>query len=222
VLFAGNTVNCPAGGTTSYSATTQVQTLTDCRRTYPNDASYSGTYNLTVSTTPSSSVVSATAINNLKVFDPLSLTTLQYSLASGNFNGVNFPGAISDITKLTSGSVVVNAGVASSYTISSLNSSTTNDGNGQTVNINGINGIFVRIAKGSLTYDVNALQAIKIVGNNFPNVGSLRVGYTTTACTPLDISFLPSNQFSMSCGGFTITKNWADADVKTAIASSRQ
>lgn len=216
VMFAGQSGACPQGGSLSYA--TPTQTLTQCRRNYPRDGAYSGTY----IGTGSASGLSVTAINGVQVFDSNNLTSLQYTLASGSFAGsATEVSATTDETRVTGGSVVVNVG-SSTYTLSQFNSKVNN--NGSSLNITPVNTAakFLQVSKGSNTYDVTLNQVVQITGDNFPNAGSISVSFTTTACTPIVLTYLPSNRFNLSCGGHSITKGWEDADVVAARNTAKQ
>ncbi len=216
VMFAGQTGACPQGGSLNYA--TPTQTLTQCRRNYPQDGAYTGTY----SGTTNASGLSVTAINGVQVFDFSNLTSLQYTLASGSFSGASTEvSATTDETSITSGTVAVNVG-SSTYTLSQFNSKVNN--NGSSLNITPVNTAakLLQVSKGSNTYDVTLNQVVQITGNNFPNAGSISVSFTTTACTPMVLTYLPSNRFNLSCGGHSITKGWEDADVVAARNAAKQ
>jgi hypothetical protein len=217
LMFAGNSGNCGGGGTLSYAAPTQ--TLTLCQRNYPKNGAYTGTYTATVD----ASGVSVSAINAVKVYSSDDTTQLQYTVTSGSFAGKVSPSDSVDLTQLTGGTVVFNAGASSSYTLSALNNQITN--NGTTLNVSYVNASnpTMRVAKtGGATYDVSLNQPVQIVGDNFPSAGSASIAFSTTACTPIVLTYQTGNQFNMSCGGHSITKSWTDADVVAARKAAVQ
>lgn len=217
LAFAGQSGNCGAGGSLSYTATTQ--TLTLCQRNYPNNGAYSGTY----TGTGSASGVSVTAINAVKLYDSATQKTLQYTVTSGNFTGStskNSAGA--DVSQVTGGSVVFNAGTSSAYTLTKFNGQIVNDGSSQNVSAINTSATILQVSKGGTTYDVTQNQTAQIVGNNFPSAGSASIAYSTTACSPIVLTYLPSNKFNMACGGHSKTMSWTDADVVAARAAAVQ
>lgn len=211
LAFAGNSGNCAGGGTLSYSAPTQ--TLTLCQRNYPKNGAYTGTY----TGTGDASGVSVSAINAVKVYSPSNTAQLQYTASSGSFAGKVSTSGGADVTQLTGGSVVFNAGASSAYTLSALNNQITNNGTTQNVSYVNASSPTMRVAKTSgATYDVTLNQTVQIVGDNFPSSGSASISFSTTACTPIVLTYLANNQFNMSCGGHSKTMGWDDADMKAA------
>lgn len=217
LMFAGNSGNCAGGGTLSYTAPTQ--TLTLCQRNYPKNGAYTGTY----TGTGDASGVSATAINAVKVYSPSNTAQLQYTVSSGSFTGKVSTNGGADLTQLTGGSVVFNAGASSAYTLSALNNQITNNGSTQNVSYVNASSPAMRVAKtGGATYDVTLNQTVQIVGDNFPSSGSASIAFSTTACTPVVLTYQANNQFNMSCGGHSLTKSWTDADVVAARSAAVQ
>ena len=217
VMFAGNSGNCAGGGTLSYAAPTQ--TLALCQRNYPKNGAYTGTY----TGTGDASGVSATAINAVKVYSSANTSQLQYTVSSGSFTGKVSTSGGADLTQLTGGSVVFNAGASSAYTLSALNNQITNNGSTQNVSYVNASSPTMRVAKTSGdTYDVTLNQTVQIVGDNFPSSGSASIAFSTTACTPIVLTYQANNQFNMSCGGHSLTKSWTDADVVAARAAAVQ
>jgi Prokaryotic membrane lipoprotein lipid attachment site len=211
LMFAGNSGNCAGGGTLSYAAPTQ--TLTLCQRNYPKNGAYTGTY----TGTGDASGVSVTAINAVKVYSSGNTSQLQYTLSSGSFAGKVLASGGADVTQLTSGSVVANAGASSAYTLSALNNQITNNGTTQNVSYVNASNPTMRVAKtGGATYDVTLNQTVQIVGDNWPSSGSASIAFSTTACTPIVLTYQANNQFNVSCGGHSLTKSWTDADMVAA------
>lgn len=217
LMFAGNSGNCAGGGTLSYAPPTQ--TLTLCQRTYPKNGAYTGTY----TGTGDASGVSVSAINAVKVYSLSNTTQLQYTATSGSFTGKVSTSGSADLTQLTGGSVVFNAGASSAYTLSALNNQITNNGSTQNVAYVNASSPTMRVAKTSgATYDVSLNQTVQIVGDNFPSSGSASISFSTTACSPIVLTYQANNQFNMSCGGHSLTKSWTDADVVAARSAAVQ
>ncbi len=217
LMFAGNSGNCAGGGTLSYAAPTQ--TLTLCQRTYPKNGAYTGIY----TGMGDASGVSVSAINAVKVYRPSNTAQLQYTASSGSFTGKVSTSGSADLTQLTGGSVVFNAGVSSAYTLSALNNQITNNGSTQSMAYVNASSPTMRVAKTSgATYDVTLNQTVQIVGDNFPSSGSASISFSTTACTPIVLTYQANNQFNMSCGGHSLTKSWTDADVVAARTAAVQ
>jgi hypothetical protein len=223
VMFAGQTGNCAGGGSLSYTSPTQ--TLTNCVRNYPNNGAYNGTY----SGTGSAGAINVTAINNVTVnssVNPANNPAL-YAYSSGSFGATLASAGGTDTTTLTSGSVVFQVvGAANSYTLSNFKMALANSGTGTVAStVGGFTRAYV-IARngGGSTYDVNFTTPITTSGTNNPASGTAVISYTTsTACSPLTVSFLSTTQFSMACSsGSPVTKSWTDADVRAALAAARQ
>ena len=216
----GVTSACPRGGSASFAAS--VETLNLCRLNYPGDEVYTGSFSAVVSTSGNVTTVSSTTINAVKAFDPAQPTSLRYTFASGSFGGSDTDNSTNDQLRLTSGSMLVDIGASSIYTISQFNSLTTNDNASLSVQpVNATTKLF-QTTKGINAYDITATQAISIIGNNNPSAGALSIAYSSSsACTPLVVTFLPANQFSLACGGYSISKSWSDADIVAALATAR-
>jgi hypothetical protein len=223
VMFAGQTGNCAGGGSLSYTSPTQ--TLTNCVRNYPQNGAYNGTF----TGSGAAGSVNVTAINGVAVnssVNPSSNPAL-YTYQSGSFEATLASAGNTDTTTLTSGAVVFQVtGAANSYTLSNFKMAIANSGTGTVASTaSGFTRAYV-IARngGGSTYDVNFTTPITTSGTNNPASGAAVITYTTsTACSPLTVSFLSTTQFSMACSnGSPVTKNWADADVQAALTAARQ
>jgi hypothetical protein len=223
-VIAGATGNCGTSGTASFTNTTQ--TVTKCLRKYPAGEAYSGTY--TVAGTSSAGTISNFSVQAL---DPSTLgnatPTIAYKVTGGSVSGGVTTGSTGvETTNLTSGSATFTIG-SSVYTLSNLNTQTTNDGSSILFGMNGIQPITFSIQKGTTSYDVYVDQSIKTIGSARPSSGQVTVTYaTTTACSPLRMRFISNTQFGMTCvkdsTGTEQVKNWTDADVLAALKTAQQ
>jgi hypothetical protein len=81
-------------------------------------------------------------------------------------------------------------------------------------------GLFLKLNLRGVTYDVTTTAPIAYSASNaLPSSGTMSIAYSSTTCTPLVFSYLPQGQFSVACGGHTVTKKWTDADTVTALNS---
>ena len=217
---AGVTSACPQGGSASFAA--PMETLNLCRLKYPGDELYTGMFSAIVAASANVTTVTSTAINGVRAYDPAQPNSLRYTFSSGSFGGSDTNTTGNDQLRLSSGSILVNIGASSIYSISQFNSLTTNDGVSLMVqSINPATKLF-QTTKGVNSYDISATQTISILGDNNPSAGVLSIAYSSSsACTPLVVTFLPANQFSLACGGYSITKTWSDADYVAARAAAR-
>jgi Prokaryotic membrane lipoprotein lipid attachment site len=215
--FAGQTGDCGKGGSLNYTAPTQTATL--CQRNYPNNGAYTGTY----TGTESAGVISVTDINAVKVFSPDDTSQLDYTITSGNFAGKTTEvNDTTDESEINRGSVVFNAGASSAYTLTAFNTKITNNGSALTVSPITTGAMFLKVEKGSATYELTMTEAVKITGDEWPSEGKVSIAYSTTTCSPVVLTYQPASKFTLACGGHSVTKAWTDADVVAARKAAVQ
>lgn len=120
---------------------------------------------------------------------------------------------------------------SSNYQISALNVQASTPALG-TFNISttGSNPIFAanllyQIAYNTTTaYNVTLLNGPLVISgqNSVPISGVQQIGDVALPCTPITVQYISATQFTLACGGKSITKNWSDADVVSAISSASQ
>lgn len=232
-MFAGESGNCPSGGSLAYA--NGVQTMTKCVRRYPADAAYSGSFkvfdaNGTAYSNPAMPPVKLTEFTNVQALDTTTFApTFSITLPSSYLGFKVITGNNSDTVQMemVPGPTFA-VGTKSTYTVPNLNTSTVNDGTTQTVSKARSNGsFFYMVQKGDAAYTLDLMQDIKISGDARPNAGAITVTYaTSTACSPMKIRFVSATQFGLSCPNDStqneIVKNWTDADVKTALSAAQQ
>lgn len=120
---------------------------------------------------------------------------------------------------------------SSSYQISSLNVQASTPALGAfNIMLTGSNTIFApnllyQIAyNATTTYNVTLSNGpLVIIGqNSVPSSGAQQISGVALPCTPITVQYVSATQFSLSCGGNTVTKNWSDADVVSALSSASQ
>lgn len=215
--FAGQTGNCGKGGSLNYTAPTQTATL--CQRNYPNNGAYTGTYE----GTGSASGVSVTDIHAVKVYSPDDTSQLDYTITSGNFAGKTTEvNDTTDDSEINRGAVVFNAGASSAYTLTAFNTKISNNGSALTVSPITTGAMFLKVEKGSATYELTLTEPITITGDEWPSVGKVSIAYSTTTCSPVVLTYQPASKFTLSCGGHSVTKAWEDADMVEARKAAVQ
>ena len=215
--FAGQSGNCPRGGSLSYAAPTQTATL--CQRNYPNNGAYTGTY----SGTGGADWITVTDIQGVKVYNPDDTSQLDYTITSGNFAGKTTEvNDTTDETEISRGAVVFNAGASSAYTLTAFNTKISNNGSALTVSPITTGAMFLKVEKGSATYELTLTEPVKTTGDEWPNAGKVSIAYSTTTCSPVVLTYQPASKFTLSCGGHSVTKAWEDADMVDARKAAVQ
>ena len=210
--------------------------LNQCQRVFPAYGSYNGVYVASGSISGRQKKNAVMDIQNPMVFSGLSLSpSISYQIGSAHIQGSDLIDAHGqeNIT-LTGGVATFLAGKNSNYQVSQLNFALTHSSTN--IQLSAVSppasaqfvGHSWQVNKGTNTYFVDEIKPVTWVPrtnllnfNYYPISGQINVD-NGTACNPLALVYLNANQFSMSCGGFTIVKNWMDADVLEALAVSIQ
>ena len=74
------------------------------------------------------------------------------------------------------------------------------------------------------TYNVTLVNGPLVISgqNSVPSSGTQQISNVALPCTPITVQYISATQFVLACGGNSITKNWADADVVSALSSASQ
>jgi hypothetical protein len=230
-MFAGETGNCPSGGSLAYS--NGVQTMNKCLRRYPADQAYSGSFKVfntsgMVYSDPAFPPAKLTEFTNVQALDTTTFAPMA-SITVPSYLAIKvIPGTNSDTVELNTPGPTFSVGTKSTYIVPNMNIATVNDGTTQTITkVGSIGSYLYMMNKGDASYNLDLLQEIKISGDARPNTGAVNVTYSTsTACSPMKIRFISATQFGLSCPNDSaqkeVIKNWTDADVKTALATAQQ
>ena len=230
-MFAGESGNCPSGGSLAYA--NGVQTMTKCLRRYPADQAYSGTFKVfnasgMAYSNPAFPPAKLTEFTNVQALDTTTFAPLASITLPSYLTIKVIPGTNSDTVELNTPGPTFSVGTKSTYTVPNMNIATVNDGTTQTITkVGSIGSYLYMVSKGDAAYNLDLLQEIKISGDARPNTGAINVTYSTsTACSPMKIRFVSATQFGLSCPNDSaqkeIIKNWTDADVKTALSTAQQ
>lgn len=214
-LLAGKSGNCPSGGTTAYSAATQKQTMTNCRRDMPNLFTYQGNYDLSnVNLNLEQSTMSFNG--GLKALNPTDLTKTLWTLTGGTVSGDNTSQATSDRTTTIYTSTANFTVGSSTYNFTKIAGDVTNNYTSQ---------LFyptMTFQKSSVSYDTYVPQPLNIVNNGNPSSGRISLTYAGAKCVPMNIVYKSVNDIDLECGTAVYAKKWTDADIVAAITAAQQ
>lgn len=191
----------------------------------------SNTYTLTGTLTTSNTFFTNTIVKNVvlsgvSAFTGSTPAIPSFSLASiANITGTTSPQLPSYTVTLSSGSASFLLG-ASTYAVSALNIQTAAPATASfsVTTTDATQAQLFQITKGANTYAVNLVSGPLLISgqNSVVSSGTQQISNAALACSPITVQYLSATQFSMACGGNSITKNWADADVVAALASAKQ
>lgn len=189
------------------------------------------TYTLTGTLSTSDTFFTNSVVKNVVLSSVSSFTGITpdlpiFSISSiTNVVGTQTPNLPSPTVTLNSGAVSFQLGT-SAYSLSSLNIKTSAPAT-TTFNLaaaDGTNLQIFQLVKGVRTYNVSIIAGpFLIAGQDYIiSSGTEQIASSSLTCSPMTVQFLSITQFSMACGGSSITKNWADADVLGALNSAMQ
>jgi hypothetical protein len=163
-------------------------------------------------------------LSNVTSFTVAQPNVPNYSITElNNVIATSTPSLPSNLVSVNSGSVSFLVGNAT-YALSDLNvqAGATSTTSFYTTNADSTKQKLFQIAKGSNSYAVNIVNSqIATPGqDSFPSAGALQIVNNALPCSPITLAFLSQQQFSMSCGGNSITKNWSDLDVRNALLTA--
>ncbi len=209
--------------------------LNQCQRKFPDYGSYTGVYVESGSVTGRQKKNAAMTIQSPIAFAGFSLSpSISYQIGSAQIQGSDLTDSLGQETiTLTGGTAVFLAGVNSSYQISQVNLVLTYSAT--KIQLSSVSppvsaqfvGHSWQVNKGKNIYFVDEIQPVTWVPrtnllnfNYYPISGQFNIVNGTTRCSPLVLTYLKASQFSLSCEGMTIVKNWTDSDVSAALTAS--
>lgn len=208
--------------------------LNQCQRKFPDYGSYSGIYVESGSIIGRQKKSTVLTIQNPIVFAGLALSpSISYQIDSAQIQGSDLMDSSGQETiTLTGGTAVFLGGTKSTYQISQVNLLLTHSAT--QIQLSSISpsasaqfvGHSWQVNKSKNIYFVDEIQPITWVPrtnllnfNYYPISGQINID-NGTSCSPLALAYLNTSQFSMSCKGVTVVKNWTDPDVLEALTIS--
>lgn len=222
-LTAGATATCPAGGSASYNAATQIETLAACGiRQFP-EHTFTGSFtanNLATSNGRTFANLSAPRVAVMTAATGLT----EFTLESGDIGGDVTDSVNGDVYYFASKALSFSAGVSTRYAVSNAGATAITILVSNGVPDRTTTNLVFTTSNGSNTWQVQTMSPVHEADTARPNSGNLlitRLG----ALQALSVTFGPNNTFTLSGGedgAGSRTFNWSDSAVQAALSAGHQ
>lgn len=220
VIIAGNTGNCPKGGTVSFNGS--ITTMNNCVRRFPADNAYQGSFggtpvivgNLKTLAFQSNGLIYANVGNNPSV-SQYAITNTSFTASEDSSNSSQ------DVTQIGNGSASFVVSNATTYALSAIASTVANNSS----SLNSMAGFFYS-KNGSAANRLLTTQNLAFASDSNgmtmrPTTGAynVAVGGSSTVCVNVAVQMMPNNQLQISCTATNEKQivNWTDNSVRTAL-----
>lgn len=220
-VITGNNGSCGGGGSASYL--TGLTTMNNCVRRFPADNGYLG--GLTGIPVQVGTIKSATLQNNgnIIVKDGGSIGTTRYTINTLSFSMTDDTSSTDkEITQAINGRLGVTLTTGSIFSVGSVSSSSTNNGNSLNMTSSFI---YARNAGNANQVVTSSNLVINTDSSNMsqrPASGqyTVAVGTGGSTCVNVGVQFVSTTQVKLTCSKTSESRviNWTDTDVKTALA----
>ena len=222
-VIAGNTGNCPKGGSVSYAGGTT--SMNNCVRRFPADNAYQGAFSGVPNQIGSIKMLNFQSSGAIKVNVGDNLAVTQYQISSASFTATDDTSDSSkDVTQIGGGVASFSLGTGN-YSMTAVAGNASNTGSSLSI----ANGFFYTRNNGAANRVVNLGNIVFGSETNGmttrPTAGkyNVAVGGSSTACVNVSVQLISLSQLTITCEATkeSRTLNWTDSDLKAALTAAQ-
>ncbi|MBC3934122.1 hypothetical protein [Undibacterium rugosum] len=222
-VIAGNTGNCPKGGSVSYAGGTT--SMSNCVRRFPADNAYQGAFSGVPNQIGNIKMLNFQSSTAIKVNAGDNPALTQYQISNASFTATDDNSDSSkELTQIGGGAASFSLGTGS-YNMTAVAGNATNTGSSLSI----ANGFFYTRNNAAANRVVNLGNIVYGAETNGmttrPTSGkyNVAVGGSSTACVNVGVQLISLTQLTITCEATkeSRTLNWTDADLKAALTAAQ-